>query len=213
MTENIKVYTQSSIFIKGSVGNIYLDPFHMTESKKNADFIFLTHAHYDHYSPEDIEKVIADGHTVIIVPEKMADKVKNEIDGYGEVISVKPGESKEVEGLKFETIASYNINKSFHPKADGWCGYILDVDGTKIYVAGDTDATEEAKQVVCDIAMIPIGGTYTMTPTESAELINIMQPKVAIPTHYGSIVGKAEDADIFAKHVTGDVKVEKKIRL
>lgn len=212
MTDNIEVFTQSSIRIKGSAGTIYFDPFNINGNPQDADFVFLTHDHYDHYSSDDVSKVVAEGRTVIVVPQKMAATVSNEISGYAEVVSVAPGESNEINGLKFETVASYNISKAFHPKSAGWCGYVVEVDGEKIYVAGDTDATAEAKAVVCDIAMVPIGGTYTMTPKEAADLINVMQPKVAIPTHFGSIVGSPKDADAFEKNVNASIEVVRKIR-
>ena len=212
MTDNIEVFTQSSIRIKGSMGTIYADPFRMTGSPKDADYIFITHDHYDHYSPEDIAKVISVGKTVIVAPKKLVTTIQRDIAGFSEVIPVSPGGTYEVGGIKFDTVVSYNLNKSFHPKESGWCGYVLDVDGTKIYIAGDTDATEEAKQVSCDVAMVPIGGTYTMTPTEAAALINKICPKAAIPTHFGSIVGSPKDADIFEKHVDASITVERKIR-
>ena len=212
MTDNIEVFTQSSIRIKGSVGTIYVDPFRMTENPKDADYIFITHDHYDHYSTDDIAKVISNGETIIIAPEKLAATIKSEVSGFSDVISVKPGNSYEESGIKFDTVASYNLNKSFHPKESGWCGYVLDVDGKRIYIAGDTDATEEAKQVSCDIAMVPIGGTYTMTPTEAAALVNEISPKAAIPTHFGSIVGSPADADTFEKQVDASITVERKIR-
>ena len=132
MTDNIEVFTQSSIRIKGSVGTIYVDPFRMTENPKDADYIFITHDHYDHYSTDDIAKVISNGETIIIAPEKLAATIKSEVSGFSDVISVKPGNSYEESGIKFDTVASYNLNKSFHPKESGWCGYVLDVDGTKI---------------------------------------------------------------------------------
>ena len=212
MTENIEVFTQSSIRIKGSVGTIYVDPFRMAESPNDADYIFITHDHYDHYSTGDIAKVISVGKTIIIAPRKLVAAIKSEVSGFSDVISVTQGNSYEASGISFDTVASYNLNKSFHPKESGWCGYVLDVDGTRIYIAGDTDATEDARRVRCDVAMIPIGGTYTMTPTEAAALINAISPKVAIPTHFGSIVGRPEDADTFEKHVDKSIIVERKIR-
>lgn len=211
MTGNIEVFTQSSIRIKGSEGTIYLDTIGMEEEPHDADFIFITHDHYDHYSPEDIAKVISD-RTILIVPEKMAETVKKDIKGYADLVPVKPGESKEVNGLKFETVASYNTDKQYHPKNAGFMGYVLQVDGKRIYVAGDMDATEEAKAVRCDIAMVPIGGTFTMDAKEAAGLINIIQPKIAIPTHYGSIVGTKKDADVFAANVSETILVEKKLQ-
>lgn len=211
MTGNIEVFTQSSIRIKGSEGTIYLDTIGMEAEPHDADFIFITHDHYDHYSPEDIAKVISD-RTILIVPEKMAETVKKDIKGYADLVPVKPGESKEVNGLKFETVASYNTDKQYHPKNAGFMGYVLQVDGKRIYVAGDMDATEEAKAVRCDIAMVPIGGTFTMDAKEAAGLINIMQPEIAIPTHYGSIVGRKKDADVFAANVSETIRVEKKLQ-
>jgi L-ascorbate metabolism protein UlaG (beta-lactamase superfamily) len=117
-----------------------------------------------------------------------------------------------VDGLEFETVPAYNILKPFHPKQAEWVGYILQIGGKRIYVAGDTDATKEAKSVSCDVALIPIGGTYTMDVKNAAELANILQPDVVIPTHYGCIVGNPEDGEAFAKLVKAPVKVELKIR-
>ena len=211
MTSNIEVFTQSSIRIKGRIGTIYVDPFNMSTEPKDADFIFITHDHYDHYSPEDIEKLISKD-SVIVVPKKLSATVKKEIIGFDKIISVSPGELQEVNGLQFETVASYNVNKSFHQKSAGWVGYILNVDGKRIYIAGDTDATDEAKAVKCDVALVPIGGTFTMDAKEAAKLINIIQPEIAIPTHYGSIVGKPKDADIFEYNVNETIKVETKIK-
>ena len=211
MIEKIDVFTQSSIRIESSQGTIYFDPYEMTEEPHDADFIFLTHDHYDHYSPEDIAKVIG-GHTTIIAPEKMADTVATDVSGYEDIVAVSVGITKSVNGLEFETVASYNQIKPFHPKSAGWVGYIVSVDGQQVYVAGDTDATKEAKQVKCDIALIPIGGTYTMDAKKAAELINEIKPVYAVPTHYGSVVGKPEDADTFENMVKEPVKVVKKIR-
>lgn len=211
MTKNIEVFTQSSIRITGSLGTIYVDVFNMDTEPRDADYIFITHDHHDHYSPADIGKVLSEK-TVLVVPEKLADTVKRDITGYDRIISVRPEEMMDVNGLQFETVPSYNVNKSFHQKSAGWVGYILNVDGKRIYIAGDMDATDEAKKVRCDIAMVPIGGTYTMDAKEAAELINVIRPEIAIPTHYGSIVGNLKDADVFEKNVTDAVKVEKKIR-
>ena len=106
----------------------------------------------------------------------------------------------------------YNILKPFHPKAAGWVGYILKINGKRIYIAGDTDATKEAKEVICDIALVPIGGTYTMDAKKAAELVNEINPEVVIPTHYGSIVGKLSDAKVFAANVKDTIKVVEKIK-
>ena len=210
MTDNIEVFTQSSIRIKGQTETIYVDPFKLNIKPHDADFILITHDHYDHFSPEDIEKVAGSG-TVLILPERMKDKAA-EVPDIEKVMTVKPGERYTIGTYDFETVPAYNVIKPFHPKSAGWVGYILNIDDKKIYIAGDTDATKEAGNVKCDIAIIPIGGTYTMDAKKAAELINTMKPDIAIPTHYGSIVGKKEDADVFKSLVKEPIKVEVKLR-
>jgi L-ascorbate metabolism protein UlaG (beta-lactamase superfamily) len=211
MTDNIEVFTQSSIRIKNSGRIIYIDPFQMNEEPKNADYILITHDHYDHFSPEDIEKV-ANSNTILIVPEKMEEKSQEAVKLVGRILTVKPGVYREVEGLEFETVPAYNILKPFHPKSAEWVGYILRLDGKRIYIAGDTDETKEAKAVKCDIALVPIGGTYTMDAKKAAELVNTIRPDVAIPTHYGSIVGKPSDGEVFVQQVKAPTVVELKLK-
>ncbi len=210
MTEGIEVFTQNSIRIKTDKGNLYIDPFEMKEEPHDAAFILITHDHYDHFSPESIEKV-ANGNTILVVPEKMEKKAREAAGLVGKVVTVKPGVYRELEGLEFETVPAYNLLKLFHPKNAEWVGYILRLDGKRIYVAGDTDATKEAKAVKCDIALVPVGGTYTMDAKKAADLINTIRPDVAIPVHYGSVVGSPKDGEVFAQHVNDMIKVELKI--
>lgn len=210
MTEHIEVLTHSSIRIQGENGTVYVDPFQMKDAPHDADYILITHDHYDHFSPEDVEKA-AGSHTILVVPEKMKKKAGQVRGLVGRLCTVEPGCHYDIDGLALETVAAYNSLKPFHVKRAGWVGYILSLDGKRVYIAGDTDATDEAKQVKCDIAMVPIGGTYTMDAKKAAELINTIRPAVAIPTHYGSIVGKKEDAVSFAEGVKEPVKVEIKI--
>ncbi len=210
MTENITVFTQNSIRITDRDRRIYIDPFQMREEPHDADYILITHDHYDHFSPEDIKKV-AGNNTILIVPEKMQSKANEAVDFVCRIITVKPGVYREIDGLEIETVSAYNILKPFHTKNAEWVGYILRVDGKRIYIAGDTDATKEAKAVKCDIALVPIGGTYTMDAKKAAELVNTLRPSVAIPVHYGSIVGKPSDGDVFADNVKDPIKVEFKI--
>lgn len=210
MLDNIDVFKQNSIRIKSDVGTIYIDPFKIDDETHDADFILITHDHYDHFSSEDIAKVKKDD-TVLVVPEKMEAKAVKE-SGIKEIETVKPGTYHEIGNLELETIPMYNILKPFHPKAAGWVGYILKINGKRIYIAGDTDATKEAKEVICDIALVPIGGTYTMDAKKAAELVNEINPEVAIPTHYGSIVGKLSDAKVFAANVKDTIKVVEKIK-
>ena len=210
MTDKITVNEQSSIRIESEAGVIYIDPFRIGGEKNDADYIFVTHDHYDHFSPEDISRV-AKPESVLIVPEKMLSKAKQVSSTVSAIESVTPDNSYNVKGLEFETIPAYNALKPFHTKGAGWVGYIFTVDGWRIYVAGDTDATKEAKSVKCDIALVPIGGTYTMDAKKAAELINSIRPAVAIPTHYGSIVGSATDGQIFADRVDSAITVEIKL--
>ena len=207
MTDNINVLTHSSIRIRSSFGSVYIDPFRMNEKPHDAKIILITHEHYDHFSPEDKAKIGTEG-TVLIVPEGMKEKAEKETGSQYEILTVTPGSSYEIGNLKFTTVPAYNKLKPFHPKHAGWVGYILQIDGQQIYIAGDTDATKEAKQVQCDIALVPVGGTYTMDAGQAAELVNAIRPKTAIPTHYGSIVGKKEDARIFADRVDDAIAVE-----
>lgn len=207
MAENIRVFTQNSIRIESAQGAIYVDIFKMNETPHDAAYILITHDHYDHFSPEDIEKV-ANKNTILVVPEKMRSKADKISGMVKRIETVSPGIKTEIDGLGIEAVPSYNILKPFHPKSAGWVGYIFNIDGERIYIAGDTDLTKEAKEVKCDIALIPIGGTYTMDAKKAAELVNIIKPKTVIPTHYGSIVGTAKDADAFAKLVDESIDVK-----
>lgn len=209
MLENIQVLCHSSIKInEGKV--IYFDPFKIDKQYNDADIIFITHDHYDHYSEEDIDKVIKPD-TTIVIPEGMQVKLLKKGIKNSNIITVEPEKTYVVEGLKFETIPAYNVNKAFHPKDNGWVGYILEIDGIRYYIAGDTDITEENKRVKCDIAFVPVGGTYTMDFKEAAELVNEIKPKVAVPIHYGSIVGTSEDAINFQKLLNPEIKCKIKI--
>ncbi len=203
MTEQISINAQSSIRIAGETV-IYFDPFRITENRNDADIIFVTHEHFDHFSPEDIQKV-RKADTIFVAPKSMETQMLNA--GCSNLILLTPNETTTVRNIPVKTIPAYNLLKPFHPKKNGWLGYLITVNGQKIYVSGDMDATKEAKSVVCDIALIPIGGTYTMNYKESAEYINIIKPKTAIPTHYGTIVGKASDGESFKKLVSPEIQV------
>ena len=203
----IELFTHSSIRIRCTEGVIYVDPFKIKEASSDADYVFITHDHYDHFSPEDIEK-ISNGTTVVVVPEKMEKKAEV-LDAFvGRIEAVNVGERYTVGSLEFEVVPSYNILKPFHPKSAGWAGYIIKADEKRVYIAGDTDLTKEASAVKCDIALVPIGGTYTTDAKKAAELVNTIQPMLAIPTHYGSVAGKEKDAEVFKEHVKPPIKVD-----
>ena len=148
MLENIEVLYHSSIRInKEKI--IYIDPFKINKNYNDADIIFITHDHYDHYSEEDIDKVI-NKNTTIIVPEGLLTKLLRKGINKNVIITVEPNEKYMVQGIKFETIPAYNTEETFHPKENGWVGYIIVIDGSRYYIAGDTDITEENKKVKCD---------------------------------------------------------------
>jgi L-ascorbate metabolism protein UlaG (beta-lactamase superfamily) len=204
MLENIEVLYHSSIRINKEK-TIYIDPFKIDRNYNDADIVFITHDHYDHYSEEDIDKVINEN-TTIIIPEELLTKLLRKGINKNAIITVEPNEKYMVQGIKFETIPAYNTNKTFHPKKNGWVGYIIIINGIRYYIAGDTDITEENKQVKCDVAFVPVGGTYTMDFKEAASLINEIKPKIAIPIHYGSIVGTEQDAIDFIRLLHPEIK-------
>ena len=204
MIENIEVLYHSSIRIsKNKV--IYIDPFKIDKNYNDADIVFITHDHYDHYSEEDIDKVI-NKNTTIIIPEELLTKLLRKGINKNAIITVEPNVKYMVQGIKFETIPAYNTNKSFHPKENDWVGYIITLNDIRYYIAGDTDITEENRKVKCDVAFVPVGGTYTMDFKEAAQLINEIQPKIAVPIHYGSVVGTKQDATDFIKLLHSSIK-------
>ena len=204
MLENIQVLCHSSIKIsKGKV--IYIDPFRIQRNYSDADFIFITHDHYDHYSEEDIVKVKKEN-TIIIVPESLFEKVLKSGFKRENIVTVIPNEEYTVENLKFKTVPAYNINKKFHPKENKWVGYIIEINGIKYYIAGDTDINEDNIKVKCDVAFIPVGGTYTMDFREAANLANEIKPKIAVPIHYGEIVGTKQDGVNFIKLLSPEIE-------
>lgn len=197
MLEKIQVLCHSSIrFDKEKI--IYFDPFKIEKNYNDANYIFITHDHYDHYSKEDIDKVIKED-TILIAPEGLLEKMQKHGYKNNNIITVKPNNQYSEKGIKFETMPAYNINKQFHPKENEWVGYVLELNNINYYIAGDTDITEENRKVKCDVAFVPVGGTYTMDYKEAAQLINEIKPKVAVPIHYGSVVGTKQDAENFIK--------------
>ena len=204
MLNDIKVLCHSSIKITKEK-TIYIDPFKIEEKYHDADLIFITHDHYDHYSEVDINRVRKDS-TIIIVPESLYKKAKLNNFKEDKIMVVDPGETDTIDDIVFETIPAYNTNKEYHPKQNNWIGYILELDGIRYYIAGDTDITEESKKVICDVAFVPVGGTYTMDAKEAAELVNEIKPKIAVPIHYGNVVGTEDDAKEFIKLLDSDIE-------
>ena len=211
MTENITVFKHNSIKITTDVGAVYIDPFQIDEESHDAAFILITHDHYDHFSAKDIRKV-AGKETVLVVPDSMEEKTGEVAEFVSRIETVTPGAAFNVNGLAFETVPMYNILKPFHLKKAGWVGYIITVNGQRIYIAGDIDLIKEARAVKCDVALVPVGGFYTLDAAKAAKLVNEIKPSVAIPVHYGNLVGSAKDAEKFAELVKEQIKVEIKIK-
>lgn len=190
--QEITVNTQSSIKIK-DCKTLYFDPFKIKEEIHDADFIFLTHSHYDHFSKEDILKV-QKKNTCFIVPLEMKQQFLTSIEPQIEnCIFVTPHMDFEVEDLKIHTLPAYNIDKPYHLKEKNWCGYLVTMNEVCYYIAGDTDFIEEMKEIDADIAFIPIGGVYTMDYKEALCFVKEVKPDILIPIHYGSIVGEKTD--------------------
>jgi len=202
--KQIQVNTQSSIRIEGAKV-IYFDPFRIGAETHDADFIVITHSHYDHFDPVSIKKVRKKD-TVFIAPSGMESEIK-EITSGERLKLMFPGDILQLTGLTITAVPAYNKLKPFHPKHNKWLGYVLEMDGIRYYIAGDTDAVKELHDVKCDVAMVPIRGTYTMNARDAAGLINEIRPAAVIPTHYGSIVGNPGDVEAFSKWVDSDISV------
>ncbi len=178
---------------------IYIDPFQISLGPK-ADIILITHDHFDHCSPEDVEKVQQPS-TVIVTERDSAKKLS------GDVRVIKAGDTINIDGIIIEAVPSYNTDKDFHPKKNGWLGFIIETGGTRIYHAGDTDFIPEMKHFNVDIALLPVSGTYVMTADQAIKAAQAICPKLAIPMHYGAIVGDEKDAIRFKEALEGEMEV------
>ena len=211
--DHITVNTQSSIRIEGSKV-LYFDPFQITEAKHDADIVLITHEHYDHFEPDSIAKIKKDS-TLLVAPESMKKKVISESGlASDQCVFYNPGEVHKLGEITIETIPAYNKLKPFHPKGKKWQGYVVQMDDTRYYVAGDTDVNEDIRKVQCDVAMIPIGGHFTMDKKQAADYVTALKPQAVIPTHYGSIVGNKADGQDFEKDVrAGDPEIQVELKL
>ena len=178
---------------------IYFDPYQI-KSAVPADIIFISHDHFDHCSEDDIKK-IQKKDTVIVTDATTAKKLQGSIE------VVKPGDTLTVDTIAVEVVPSYNTNKTFHPKASGLLGFIVTVDGVRIYHAGDTDFIPEMNSIKADIALLPVSGTYVMTAEEAVQAALAIKPAVAIPMHFNAIVGSEKDAALFKEKLAGKIEV------
>ena len=203
MLDNVLVYCQSAIKISSNK-NIYFDPYLIKEKTSDADVIFITHEHYDHFDLESINNIKKDD-TIIVVPNSMINKVSSLFE-HNEILGVDPDKEYNIYDFKFKTIRAYNNQKQFHPKDNNWVGYLLYLDNLSYYIMGDTDDTIDARDVKCDILFVPIGGTYTMNGVEGAHLSNTIKPKCVIPIHYKTIVGSEKELNDFLNNLDKDIE-------
>lgn len=202
-TTHIHWLGHSAFRIEDGSTQIYIDPFKLPANLPKADIIFITHAHYDHFSEEDIARIKKDS-TIIVATKDVTSKIGKGTE------TVVPGQNYTVGSLKVITVPAYNLDKKFHPKGNNWIGYIITLsNGQRIYHAGDTDFIPEMRKVITDIALLPCGGTYTMTAQQAAEAANIFKPKVLIPMHWGDIVGSKTDAEEVKKLFKGETVILK----
>ena len=178
---------------------VYFDPYEI-KGGPEADFILVSHEHYDHCSPEDVAKIKGDG-TIIVTETGAAGKLT------GDIRVLRPWESLTVDDVTIQAIPSYNTDKAFHPKENNWLGFIVELGGVKVYHAGDTDFIPEMKGLEVDIALLPVSGTYVMNAEQATRAARAIKPRLAIPMHYGAIVGDRSDALKFKKALEGDIEV------
>jgi len=171
---------------------IYIDPWKLKNEPNDATFVLVSHSHYDHYSPEDIAKVSGPDTKLVASADVIAKENAGE--------PIMPGLTVELGGVRIIAVPAYNPDKQFHPRSNNWVGFVIEIGSKRIYYAGDTDITEEMKALKdIDVALLPVGGTYTMDAAEAAQAANHIKPGRAIPYHWGDIVGELSDAERFAE--------------
>lgn len=202
-TENIHWLGHDAFRIDDQGKQIYIDPWKLSATAIDADYILVTHSHFDHFSKEDIARISKET-TRIFCPADVANELK------ANATDMSPNQELIVDQLKIKAIAAYNIGKHFHTRDKNWLGFIITLsDGTSIYHAGDTDFIPEMKSLKVDIALLPVSGTYVMTAAEAVQAANTFQPKVVIPMHFGDIVGSEKDAEKFKAGFKGETVIKK----
>jgi len=194
MAVEIKWLGHASFRIAGAGSVVYIDPWKVGPdiSGHDADVVFVSHSHFDHCSAPDIKKVSKKDTTIVAPADAIAE--------LHAANAVTPEEQVQLKDVTIEPVAAYNIGKSFHPKGNSWLGAVFTIDGKRIYYAGDTDLIPEMSDLKdVDVALLPVGGTYTLNAAEAAKACKAIGCKTAIPYHWGDIVGSAADAEKFAK--------------
>jgi L-ascorbate metabolism protein UlaG (beta-lactamase superfamily) len=196
MLENIHWLGHDSFRLDGGV-TLYIDPYKLPAGLPPADVVLVTHEHFDHYSPDDLAKIAGPG-TVVVGPACVTGQI-----GDLETVTVAAGDSVEVRGVEVQAVPAYNLDKfrapgqPYHPREAGYVGYVVAFDGVRYYHAGDTDAVPEMADVHCDVALLPVGGKFTMTWEEAARACESIDATAAVPMHYGEVIGDARDAEAF----------------
>lgn len=210
--DNVQVLAHSAIRIEAEDGTaVYFDPFELTDAPHDANYVLITHTHYDHLSPEDAAKVMNES-TVVVCPASAEVEVRETFGAAPHGMA--PGDTITLGGMQIEAVPAYNVEPKrlgFHPQENRWIGYVITIDGVRYYVAGDTDQNDDTVQVRCDVALVPIGGTFTMDPAQAAAFVNVIKPRIVVPTHYGSAVGTKEDVEAFEPLVDPAISVVRKL--
>lgn len=189
---------------------VYIDPWELKGDQPRADVVLITHGHYDHLSPSDVRKV-AGPDTVVVAPADCGEKLREGMPDL-KFVAAAAGKPLEARGLPILPVAAYNIGKRFHPREAGGLGYRVQFPGRSIYHAGDTDDTPELRGVRTDLLLIPVGGTYTLTASEAAAVARAIGPRLAVPLHWGKIVGSVEDARLFRTQAGVPVEILEPVR-
>lgn len=189
----------ASFLISGKK-TVYIDPWKIDGEPHDGDVVLVSHSHYDHFSEEDIRSVLKEDGSVIGSADVISEL------GRGSVIN--PGDTMQVGSIHIKGVPAYNTEKEFHPRENGWLGFVVEMDGIRVYYAGDTDAAEEMEGLGdIDLALIPVGGTFTFDAGEAAEAVSRFSPKKVLPYHWGDVVGNRKDAQKFAKKAQVPVEI------
>jgi L-ascorbate metabolism protein UlaG (beta-lactamase superfamily) len=211
LVQNLQWLGHAGFLIRVAGKTVYIDPYR-SPGGPSADLILITHDHFDHFSPDDVERLARKG-TRVIAPASVTEQIR------GAAVSIAPGESVEVDALEVTAVAAYNTNKlnsdgqPFHPREAGGVGYLLRAGGERLYHSGDTDVIPEMDQAAgVDIALLPVSGTYVMTAAEAVEAARRIEPSLAIPMHWGTVIGSRADAEEFRDRAPVQVQIPERAK-